>query len=206
MSVIHYFSGTDKQRAKFIFDFIAPIYGVIGGAAKKGYDRICVKLNKEFPLQSHTILDVGTGTGEWLASISHYSDKEAVGTDFSEKMIAQARLKYPQNNYIVNDAESLSKFEDNSFDIVTASFVLHGMKAHDRAVVLTEMKRVARAFVMIHDFEGYTPKVVRVLEFLERSDYINFKKYFRKELATIFDQTDIVKCSVTGNAVYVGVI
>ncbi|OYT11023.1 MAG: hypothetical protein B6I18_06065 [Bacteroidetes bacterium 4572_112] len=206
MSVFHYFSGTDKQRAKFIFDFIAPIYGVIGGAAKKGYDRICIKLNKAFPLQEFSILDVGTGTGEWLASISHYSEKESVGTDFSEKMISQARQAYPQNKYIVNDAESLSKFEDNSFDIVTASFVLHGMKAHDRAVVLAEMKRVARQYVMIHDFEGYTPKVVRVLEFLERSDYLNFKKNFRKELAGFFTETDIVKCKVTGNAVYIGIL
>ncbi len=206
MSVIHYFSGTDKQRAKFIFDFIAPIYGVIGGAARKGYDRICIKLNNEFPLENMTILDVGTGTGEWLASISHYSDNKAVGTDFSDKMIAKAEEKYPENEFILNDAEALSKFKDNSYDIVTASFVLHGMKAKDRAVVLTEMKRISKKYVMIHDFNDETPFVVKILEFLERSDYINFKKYFRNELNSIFDETDIVECKKTGNAVYIGLL
>ncbi|MCK5847126.1 MAG: class I SAM-dependent methyltransferase [Bacteroidales bacterium] len=206
MSIKHYFFGTDKQRAKFIFDFIAPVYGIIGGAAKKGYDRICIKLNRKVALKDYTILDVGTGTGEWLASISHYSDKKAVGTDFSKKMIEQAQIKYPNNEYIVNDAEALNKFDDNSFDIVTASFVLHGMRENDRAVVLKEMKRIARKYVMIHDFEDDTPFVVKILEFLERSDYINFKKYFKEELEKHFDNTDIVKCSRTANAVYIGLV
>ena len=206
MAIHHYFFGTDKQRAKFIFDFIAPIYSVIGDAAKKGYDKICVKLNSQIPLSANSVLDIGTGTGEWLNSISKYTEEESVGCDFSEKMINQAKLKYPQNSYVVNDAESLKDFTDNSFDIVTSSFVLHGMKADERGVVLREMKRISRKYVMIHDFYDETPFVVRILEFLERSDYINFKKFFQSEMNKMFTETYIVICKRTANAVYIGVV
>ena len=206
MAITHYFFGTDKQRAKFMFDLIAPIYGIIGGAAKKGYDRICIKLNSKIPLEGNSILDIGTGTGEWLNSISKYTDIKAVGSDFSEKMINQARIKYPNNTYIVSDAESLSKFTDNSFDIVTSSFVLHGMKSSEREIVLLQMKRISKKYVMIHDFHDYTPFVVRILEFLERSDYVNFKKNFQKEMKEMFEETDIVICKRTANAVYIGLV
>ncbi len=206
MALHHYFFGTDKQRAKFIFDFIAPIYGVLGKAARKGYDQICDKLNRRYALLNYSILDVGTGTGEWLASISKYTDQQSVGTDFSAKMIKQARAAFPDNEFVVNDAEALTKFDDNSFDIVTASYVLHGMKNYDRAIVLKEMKRIAKKFVMIHDFEADTPTVVKVLEFLERSDYVNFKKNFKEEIKILFSETDIVKCPRTANAIYIGIV
>lgn len=203
MTIFHYFFGNDKQRAEFIFNLIAPFYGKIDAALQKDYYIICESVNKKIPMSNYTVLDIGTGTGAWLSAIAKYSNKKVVGTDFSQKMIDQARIKHPEFEFVLSDGENLSSFADDSFDIVTASFVLHGMKAEQRAIVLKEMKRVARKYVFIHDFHKKTALFVRILEFLERSDYINFKKYFTSEMKDFFSETDMIEAD-NGNAVYIG--
>jgi ubiquinone/menaquinone biosynthesis C-methylase UbiE len=203
MNPLHYFFGNDKQRAKFIFDFIAPLYGQLDKAVQEGYARISSKLNNHTPLKDFSILDIGTGTGGWLASIAVHSEKEKKGIDFSDKMIIQAKKNHPNLIFSKIDAENMSIIKDKSYDIVTASFVLHGMKAKERNIVLEEMKRIARKYVMIHDFRNKTAPFVQVLEFLERSDYKNFKKNFEKEMDSNFESTDILECN-NGNAVYIG--
>jgi len=205
MNPLHYFFGNDKQRAKFIFNFIAPLYGKIDSTIQEGYAKICEKLNKQIPLENYSILDIGTGTGGWLASISKYSKQESLGIDFSEKMILQAQKNHPELKFMKLDAENMDQIEDNSFDIVTASFVLHGMKAKDRTLVLKEMKRISRKYILIHDFRNQTAPIVQVLEFLERSDYKRFKINFHNEMKDHFDITDILNCD-NGNAIYIGEI
>jgi hypothetical protein len=37
------------------------------------------------------------------------------------------------------------------------------------------MKRISKSSVVIHDYAGDTPLIPRFLEYLEKSDYINFK-------------------------------
>ena len=205
MNLFHYFFGSDKQRAGFIFDFIAPFYGKIDHAIQEDYQIICKSLNAEIPLKDLSILDIGTGTGAWLSSLSKYGNPNTVGVDFSIKMINQARKKHPEIEFIHADGEHLDTFSDNSFDIVTASFVLHGMKEKERAMVLKEMQRVAKKYVMVHDFHKKTALFVRVLEFLERSDNIHFKKNFKTELASNFEQIKLIEAD-NGNAIYVGFV
>ena len=205
MNPLHYFFGNDKQRAKFIFNFIAPLYGKIDKAIQEGYAKISEKLNIQIPLDNYSILDIGTGTGGWLSSISKYSNKESLGIDFSEKMILQAQKNHPELKFIKSDAENMAQIEDNSYDIVTASFVMHGMKEKERSIVLKEMKRIGRKYVMIHDFRNRTATFVQVLEFLERSDYKNFKRNFENEMKEYFDSSDVLECD-NGNAIYIGEI
>ncbi len=205
MTIFHYFFGNDKQRSKFIFNLIAPLYGKIDNAISEDYISICKSLNSKLDLSKYSILDIGTGTGAWITAIAKHSSKKVVGTDFSQKMIDQARIKHPEFEFVLSDGENLNSFADNSFDIVTASFVLHGMKKKERTAVLLEMKRVAIKYVFIHDFHKKTALFVRVLEFFERSDYINFKKYFTSELKEVFNKTYIIEAD-NGNAIYIGQI
>ncbi len=104
-------------------------------------------------------------------------------------MVKQAQKNHPNIKFSLAHAESLSEFKDNSFDIVTASFVLHGVKQDKREVILDEMKRISKRYVVLHDFIGKTPLFVRLLEFMERSDYKNFKKHFCKEFQEKFPKT-----------------
>ncbi len=182
MSVLNYFSKDPDKRARFIFNFIAPYYSKFDKSLQEGFDASVKALDKEISIAGKTVLDIGTGTGAWGAAINKYGPSEIEGIDFSEKMIKQAKKNHPEINFHHVNAEDLSDFEDNSFDLVTASFVLHGVTEDKRYKLLSEMKRVSKKYVVLHDFIGKTPFGIKVLEFLERSDYKHFKKNFCNEL------------------------
>ncbi|NPA45427.1 MAG: class I SAM-dependent methyltransferase [Chlorobi bacterium] len=186
MSIKHYFSKDADKRAKFIFNTIAPLYGKLDKQIQKGYKYSANDLDKEINLSGKSVLDIGTGTGAWIASLNKKNLSKAVGVDFSEKMLKQAIKNHPEITFEISNGEDLSKFEDNSFDVVTASFVLHGVKKDKRAKLLDEMKRISKKYVVLNDFIGKTPLFVRLLEFMEQSDYKNFKKNFCNELKEKF--------------------
>ncbi|RLD50190.1 MAG: hypothetical protein DRI94_09290 [Bacteroidetes bacterium] len=186
MSILNYFSKDPDKRAKFIFNLIAPYYSKFDKSLQEGFEVSVIELDKEIVIAGKTVLDIGTGTGAWAAAINKLGPSEIEGVDFSEKMIKQAQKNHPEINFHHIDAEDLSEFKDRSFDVVTASFVLHGVKKNKRQNLLNEMKRVSKRYVVLHDFIGKTPFSIKILEFLERSDYKNFKKYFCEELKTNF--------------------
>lgn len=203
MGFKHYFSNNEDKRALFIFNLIAPLYYLIDGGTHKKYKEMAALLNEQFPLKGKDVLDVGCGTGSWIASLANYKLHKAIGSDFSQKMILQATKNNKNLNCILQKDSSLSVFPDKSFNLVTATFVLHGMKWDKRLELLKEMKRLAKDYVVVHDFYRGTPPLVRLLEFLERSDYVNFKKSFENEMSQMFTEAFIIE-SETGNALYFG--
>lgn len=186
MSIIHYFSRNPDKRAKFIFNFIAPLYGRFDKKLQKGFILSSLELDKEISISGKSVLDIGAGTGAWAASIHKLGASKIHGIDFSEKMLNQAKKNHPAINFSQANAEDLSEFNNNSFDIVTASFVLHGVKQNKREKMLDEMNRITKQYVVFHDFIGKTPIFIRLIEFLEKSDYKNFKKNFCKEIQSKF--------------------
>lgn len=204
MGMKDYFSKDENKRAHFVFDLIAPVYGIIDRGTHEDFKKMAVLLDRYIPLKGKSVLDVGCGTGAWLATLNAYDLQKAVGADFTEKMLTEARRNHPGLKCLAGDAENLSQFEDQSFDIVTATFVLHGMKAEKRSRVLNEMKRIARQHVVIHDFHGPSELIVRILETLERSDYKYFKKHFETEMQEHFGKSFLVN-GVKGRALYIGI-
>jgi SAM-dependent methyltransferase len=69
--------------------------------------------------QSDMLLDVATGPGV-LAAAAARRGATAVGVDFSEEMLRQARTAYPSVRFESGDAEALP-FGDESFDVVVCS-------------------------------------------------------------------------------------
>lgn len=203
MSFHKYFSSNPDIRAQYIFNLIAPYYSKLDHALLVKYQKTFELLKQKVPIEGLTVLDIGTGTGSWAAVY----EKNASGTihaiDFAPKMLAESQKKYPNINFSLGNAENLSQFADQSIDIVTASYVLHGVKSDKRAKMLTEMSRIARKYVIINDFIGKTPAFVRLLEFLEKSDYKHFKLYFEKEMQTYFDKTDRIFVAY-GTGLYIG--
>jgi ubiquinone/menaquinone biosynthesis C-methylase UbiE len=149
------------------------------------------------------VLDVGTGTGAWIATLTTCGTSRTFGVDFSQKMIAEAGRKHPEIGFGISDAGDLKSFGDREFDIVTASFVLHGMKKEARAKVLGEMKRVAKHFVVIQDFYQHSSPIITILEWLERSDYLYFKKHFVEEMADFFQKSKVLTTQ-NENGLYIG--
>ncbi len=189
MSIKNYFSKDPDKRALFIFSLIAGIYGKVDTNLSKGFWESTKALEDKIGIKGKTVLDIGSGSGAWSSNFLRMGAQKVEGVDFAEKMVKQAQEKHPEIKFQQGNAENLNQFADNTFDIVTASFVLHGVKKDKRAKMLQEMKRISKKHVVVHDFIGKTPLFVRFLEYMEQSDYKNFKKSFCSELKIYFSET-----------------
>ncbi len=92
------------------------------------------------------VLDVATGTGGLLRELARrdVGAAEVVGVDRSAAALALATARLPAGwRVLPGDARQLP-FADASFDVVTASYLLHLLRPHDRAKVLSEIARVLR--------------------------------------------------------------
>ena len=187
-----------------MFDFIAPIYGKVDGSLVKSYSKSIELLGDEINITGKKVLDIGTGTGAWAAKFLSSDAAYVKGVDISYKMLNESKKKHKDIDFVIGNAEDLHEIKDDSFDIVTASYVVHGVRADRRASMLSEMKRISRKHVVIHDFVGRTPVFVRFLEFIEKSDYKNFKHNFCTELKVLFHKTKKIS-SVNGSGLYIAV-
>jgi len=86
------------------------------------------------------LLDVATGPG-YVAARAAERGAEVVGLDFSETMLAFARSRAPDVDFVQGDATALP-FEDATFDAVTVAFLLLHLGTPERAV--GEAARVLR--------------------------------------------------------------
>ncbi len=164
------------KNTEFLFNSIAPIYGLFYERQKKRFFEVIEGVNKELDLQEYkTVLDVGCGTGA-LCSVLNEKGLKVTGIDPAEKMMKIAREK-PENKEIsfirANVLEQLP-FEDKFFDVAIASYVAHGMNKEDRKQMYAEMGRVAKSKVIIYDYNEKRSLLTTIIEWLERGDYFNF--------------------------------
>jgi len=88
------------------------------------------------------VLDVGCGTGYFLARIEKVLQIDGVGIDFSSESIKKAKRWQKEGlEYLVAEAERLP-FEDVSFDYVVCFDVLEHIEKQEK--VLKEMARVLK--------------------------------------------------------------
>jgi trans-aconitate methyltransferase len=89
------------------------------------------------PQRGEKILDLGCGTGDLTNDIFFKSGAIVTGVDFSCEMIEQARKKYPQIPFIVENGETFRTNE--KYDAVFSNAALHWMKRADKAVESVEL-------------------------------------------------------------------
>jgi phosphatidylethanolamine/phosphatidyl-N-methylethanolamine N-methyltransferase len=132
----------DREMVEQAYDRWAPIYDLVfGGVFSKGRDAAIQATNK----LGGRVLEVGVGTG---ISLPLYAPNVRIfGTDISEAMLNKARKRVAEQKLknveglAVMDAEKL-EFEDNSFDVVMAQYVVTAVPNPE--VALDEFARVLR--------------------------------------------------------------
>jgi ubiquinone/menaquinone biosynthesis C-methylase UbiE len=123
-------------------------------------------------------LDVACGTG-WL---TRHLRGEIVGLDASDSMLAIARERVPEGEFIVGDALALP-FAEGSFDrALTGHFYGH-LEEDDRERFLVEARRVAHELVVV---DSALREDVEAEEWQERvlndgSRWQVYKRYFTAE-------------------------
>jgi ubiquinone/menaquinone biosynthesis C-methylase UbiE/cytosine/adenosine deaminase-related metal-dependent hydrolase len=70
------------------------------------------------------VLDAGCGTGRWLQLLAHHRPGSLVGVDSSPQMLERAQAKVGSASVLRNGSCTSLPLQDNTFDLVLASFVL----------------------------------------------------------------------------------
>jgi ubiquinone/menaquinone biosynthesis C-methylase UbiE len=173
-----------EKKGSFIFNSIAPVYGLFYNIQKKRFTEVINGVAKELDLTAFkTIIDIGCGTGA-LCSVMNEKGLEVTGVDTAAKMLEIAKSK-PENKHIrfiqANILETLP-FEEDKFDIALASYVAHGLRARERKIMYSEMSRVAKHYVVIYDYNDKRSPLTTFIEWLEGGDYFHFIRNAEPEM------------------------
>ncbi len=79
----------------------------------------------ELELQNKDVLEIGCGSGYGAYLLDQLQPKSYIGLDVMTEQVDLARKNYPQFNFLIQDAEDLSQFANESKDVVIIFGVLH---------------------------------------------------------------------------------
>ena len=152
-----------------------------------------MKYIHEYIKEGYSILDVGAGTGAYSIPLRDE------GYDVTAVELVKQNLKYMEKaniNFYQGSAVNLSKFKDNSFDIVLLFGPMYHLLSMDEKIkALEEAKRVSKKYIFIsycmnefaliyHGFmEGYIKEDIKNIDdnFKILKDNDNLYSYVRLE-------------------------
>lgn len=184
-----------KKQGNFLFNFIAPVYGLFYNSQKKHYSKSIELLNKHLAINKYdSIIDIGCGTGALCAAL-HKEGLSVTGIDPAIKMLNIAKRKNRDNAIELLECSTCEAlpFENNSFDISVTSFVAHGLQYDERKTLYAEMSRLSKHYVILYDYNEKRALLTDVIEWLEGGDYFNFIKNVKIELNEFFESVKVIK-------------
>jgi demethylmenaquinone methyltransferase/2-methoxy-6-polyprenyl-1,4-benzoquinol methylase len=141
MSVSYESGQLAPDAVRRMFDRIAPVYDAMNRTMTAGLDRRWRRISAESVVRpGDRVLDACCGTGD-LAIADARAGGKVTGLDFSEPMLARARRKAPELEWLRGDLLQLP-FEDAVYDAATVGFGVRNVADLDRA--LAELRRVLR--------------------------------------------------------------
>ncbi|MFW5787456.1 MAG: class I SAM-dependent methyltransferase [Halanaerobiales bacterium] len=173
-----------------LFDLIAPFYNLFFKLQIKNYCQTINKNLNEHPLpDGGKVLDLGAGTGAF-----GYCWQEAgfdvIALEGSERM--SNKCSKHGLKCINTDLTGGLPFAENSFDLVVAAYLAHGLQESERKILYREAKRVASSFVIFHDYGQNKYTLIKLIEFLEGGDYFNFINKIPGEMEKIFPEVEVL--------------
>lgn len=98
-------------------------------------------------LQPHfSVLDIGCGIGRVAPYVSKYV-KQYVGIDYVSSMIDKAKVRNDTIDnaiFFSNNGKNLSKFKDNTFDVIFSEIAFQHMKKKIQTLYIQESYRVLK--------------------------------------------------------------
>ena len=173
----------------WLFDTIARVYQWFFNSQYRGYKQLLAKFGSQLdiPSESH-VLDIGCGTGAFGKAFQDMGH-EVLGIDVSKKMVKMAkRNQLPSSQANILDGLS---FPNDSFDLVIAANVVHGLSQEDRFKIYRESARISKK-VLFHDYNSTRNLGVSLIEWIEGGDYFNFIKTVPEEFNTIFRDIQVI--------------
>lgn len=194
-----------EKKDNVLFNTIAPFYGLFYQSQKRNFKKIIENAQEEFDLLKYkTIIDIGCGTGA-LCSVLNKEGLQVTGIDTAEKMLKIAKSK-PENkgiHFIRADILERLPFNDKSFEIAITSYVAHGLEQEQRRQMYAEMGRVAKKWVIIHDYNKKRSLATSLVEWLEGGDYFHFIRHAEVEMKDCM--TELEPCFSEIRVINVGV-
>jgi demethylmenaquinone methyltransferase/2-methoxy-6-polyprenyl-1,4-benzoquinol methylase len=129
------------EGVRRMFDRIAPVYDAMNRLMTAGLDRRWREATAAAVVRpGDRVLDVCCGTGD-LAIAAANAGGKVTGVDFSEPMLARARVKNQEIEWVSGDALTLP-FSDGSFDAATVGFGVRNLADLERG--LAELRRILK--------------------------------------------------------------
>ncbi|MPN41221.1 Ubiquinone biosynthesis O-methyltransferase [bioreactor metagenome] len=142
-----------------------------------------------------SVLDIGCGTGA-LVHVLAKRGHTVTGIDGSAGMLAVARrlnrgvpAAFRHQNALKPDGTG------EQYDLVTASFVLHGLPGPQRQALYGAMQQLARRRVIIMDYSRNRSLLTSLIEWLEGGDYFRFIAVAEAEMRQAFPRVIVVPVS-----------
>ena len=119
-----------------------------GGNAVKPF-RVLADCIKTVGGEMSTMIEIGCSTGYYFEVLSYLLKQKVnyTGVDYSESMIKEASMKYPDAAFLEADATRLP-YSNNSFDIAISGCCL--LHIPDYAKAISESARIASNWVIFH--------------------------------------------------------
>jgi SAM-dependent methyltransferase len=131
----------EREHGRKISDHAEEIWGWASPAGKIRADRRAEYFSGLGNYKADDkLLEIGCGTGLFTGKVYAATQADITAIDISEDLLDQARQKYSQCHFRVDDAMHLS-FADNSFHGVYGSSVLHHL---DMEQAMKEVHRVLK--------------------------------------------------------------
>jgi ubiquinone/menaquinone biosynthesis C-methylase UbiE len=127
------------------------------------------------------VLDIACGNGTLLSLLAGKFGIAGFGADISEKMIENARLKYPEMIFETAGCEKLP-FDDRSFDILTVCAAYHHFP--DVKSFAAEAYRLLKTGGCLYIADVYYPDLIRLIlnPFVPMSKAGDVKFYAPKDI------------------------
>ena len=162
---------------------------------KKYVNNGLFNMEKEFindfsnTINSSNFLDIGIGCGRTTAIFSKLVNNYT-GIDYSNNMIKNAKILFPDLNLKVCDAKNMSIFQDNTFDIIMFSFNGIDYNNHeDRLLILREINRILKSnglfFISSHNLNSDEENIKNINN-IEYYNYYCIKDSINDNLLTYY--------------------